>query len=336
MATMRDIAREAGVSQGTVSAVINGNPTVKADNVRKVMSACEKLGYVPNIVARAMRTGRSQQIGLLIPDICNPYYPEFARGVEDAAAEAGYHVFLCNVDRSLEKERSEIKSLMARQVDGVLLVKTQLPVEELREIRKRCGCVIFEPREAELDDFDMVDADCRSGAEAAVKSLLELGHRRIAYVGGRMDSIGARERFNGYKAQLAEHGVTVDESLIRWGDYSLESGYMAAEALLWNEERPTAIFAANDVMALGILKRLAEQGIQVPQDISVVGFDDITMASYSTPALSTVHISKYAMGRRGFEILQSALQEPDKCGGSHIHLNTTYVARESVAPCRGG
>lgn len=331
MATMRDIAQVAKVSQGTVSAVINGHPTVKPANVRKVMEACEKLGYVPDIVARAMRTGRSQQIGLLIPDIRNPYYPELARGVEDAATVAEYRVFLCNVDRNLEKERNYVRSLVARKVDGLLMVKPQLPIEELRELRGKCGCVIFEPGEAVLGEFDVVDADSRSGSEEAVKHLLEQGHRRIAYIGGRMDSVGAKERLNGYMAQLTKHGIKVDKDLIKQGDYSMESGYLAAKALLCSEERPTAIFAANDVMALGALKRLTEQGVRVPQDISLVGFDDIAMASYSTPSLSTVRMPKYEMGRKGFEMLQRILQNQGKWEPSHTVLKTGYIARESVA-----
>lgn len=161
--------------------------------------------------------------------------------------------------------------------------------------------------------------------------MLEQGHRRIAYIGGRMDSVGAKERLNGYMAQLTKHGIKVDKDLIKQGDYSMESGYLAAKALLCSEERPTAIFAANDVMALGALKRLTEQGVRVPQDISLVGFDDIAMASYSTPSLSTVRMPKYEMGRKGFEMLQRILQNQGKWEPSHTVLKTGYIARESVA-----
>lgn len=339
MTTMKDVAKEAGVSLGTVSAVINGSASVKAENVKKVTQACEKLGFVPNLVARTLRTGSSTGIGLLIPDITNPYYPELARGVEDAAFQVGYNVFLCNNDRNEAKERDYVNYLLSKNVDGILMTKPQLSIEELKMVRKRCELVILDPGNTPFQEFDTVVADNITGAREAVASLCRHGHKRIAYVSGSMDSESANERFNGYLQILEENNMIADKQIIKHAGYSWSSGYEAGLELLRESNRPTAIFAANDIIAFGIIKALADNGLLVPRDMSVVGFDDIIMASYSTPSLSSVRMPKYEMGQKSVEILVKRRNERNETRKSSYNesvlarFETEYIERESVSSC---
>lgn len=332
MVTIKDVAREAGVSQGTVSSVLNGKTTVKAENYNKVMDAVKRLNYQPNLTARTLKTGTSNSIGLVIPDITNPYYPELARGVEDAARAAGLTVFLCNNDRDVKKERDYVNALLNKSVDGIIMVKPQMKRDELEEIQRSCNLVLVDTGYETLEGFNVVDVENGAGAKQVMDLLAEYGHERIAYIGGLLESISANARFNAYKNALTERGIEYREEYVRHRRYDWFSGYTAATELMKLVERPTAIFCANDVLAMGALKGLRERNVKVPNDVSVVGFDDIDQSSYSCPALTTVHQPKYEVGIASVDILVKRIGQPrqEEDPGSYVCFDTELVIRETV------
>lgn len=335
MATMKDVAREAGVSLGTVSNVLNKVPTVSEENRQKVMDAIRTLKFRPNTAARTLKTKTSKSIGLVIPDITNPFYPELARGVEDAARKAGFSVFLCNNDRDIQKEREYINVLIEKNVDGLILVKPQISQEEMEEIHGKCNVILVDINDAYKPQYDVVTVDDYEGALKAMGLLFEYGHTRIAFIGGLIDSQSSKYRQEAYVQFLKDKGIPMDESLVKKGTYDWYSGYTAGVELLKHLNPPTAIFAANDLMAIGVMKAIGERRLRVPFDISVIGFDDIDMASLCTPQLTTVRQPKYAIGTASVEMLVNKLNL-NKQGkgkqeqGHQITLETEVIVRESV------
>lgn len=305
--TIKDIAREAGVSIGTASNVLNGLSTVTEKNRQRVLAAVEKLEYRPNQVARMLRSKRSKSLGLIIPDISNPYYSDIARGVEDAASELGYTVFLCNADRNGEKERSYLATLSDKSVDGLILFKPQSTVQEMARFFDLSRVVLLDADESLRGEEEfprILNCDDYSGVQAALGYLYEKGHRRIAYIAGLQDARSSRERLRSYCAFMHSHGLPEQVEQAR---YDWQSGYACAAALLGGPERPTALLCANDVMALGALHAARIAGLQVPGELAVVGHDDIAMGAYSVPALTTVRQVKYEYGRMGARLLLDAL-----------------------------
>lgn len=333
MSTIKDVAREAGVSIGTVSAILNGSTTIKAKNRARVYAAIEKLHYQPNLVARTLKTGASKSIGLLIPDITNPFYPELARGVEDAARKEGMTVFLCNNDRDVEKERDYVAALLSKTVDGIIMVKPQMPCDELRSLALRCNLVLVDPSSSpsdSYDEFDVIRVDDKNGARKAVEHLIEFGHRKIAYISGRMESISALERFEAYKEVLAENKITFTKEYVRNMNYDWYSGYTATLDLLKLIDPPTAIFAANDIIAFGVLKALRERNISVPLEMSVIGFDDIAQSSYSAPPLTTVRQPKYEVGAMSVNVLIRRIRDEGPKERCSAFFDTDFIVRETV------
>lgn len=329
MATIKDIAREAGVSIGTVSAVLNGSTTIKAENMRKVNDAIKKFNYQINMAARTLKTGNSKTIGLIIPDISNPFYPELARGVEDAARQAGFTVFLCNNDRDVQKEKDYINALTSQNVDGIIMAKPQMTKDELYAVSKSCKLVFIDTRPELTQCFDTVNVDDRDGITQAMELLFKYGHRKIAYISGLMESNSAIQRFESYKESLHKHGIPFNNEYFQQKRYDWFSGYSATMDLLRLGDVPTAILSANDIIAFGSLKALREWDINVPLDMSVIGFDDIDQASYSCPPLTTIRQPKYEMGVASVEILLKKLE----CG-EEPHLVQTFstktIVRETV------
>lgn len=329
---MKDIARVANVSVGTVSNVLNKNGNVKPQNYQRVIDAIHKLNYRPNLVARTLKTKISKSIGLIIPDITNPYYPELARGVEDAAKKAGFTVFLCNADRKVSKENEYLDALINKNVDGIILVKPQIEINELCKLKKHCEIVIVDANEEFKKHFDVVNVNDSLGAKKAMDLLFEYGHKRIAFISGLMESESSRLRYFSYKTALKERGIELNDELVKQGDYDWHSGYISTIELLRLTIRPTAIFASNDIMAFGSIKALREENIIIPNAMSIVGFDDIDMASYSTPQLTTVRQPKYELGTSCVEMLIKRIQNPHKQDESY--MNTTFqpeiIFRETV------
>ncbi|TCJ15621.1 LacI family transcriptional regulator [Rubrobacter taiwanensis] len=300
---IRDVAQRAGVSISTVSRVLNdtGYP-VKPETRQRVLEAVEELGFRPNDLARGLHLKRTRTVGLVIPDITNPYYPELALGVEATASGEGYSVIFCNTNRRAEKLEHYVDVLLQKRADGIIIAG---------------GGTDFSPVSQVLSDFDIeaavigrhnlpfpsVQIDNVGAAYEATSHLVELGHERIAFISGPLSLTSVQDRLNGYREALRRRGIERDDRLVREGDFQPESGYSAARSLLQGSVRPTAIFAANDRMAIGAMAAAFDLGMEVPEEVSIVGFDDITMASYVRPALTTVSLPGYEMGASAMRLI---------------------------------
>jgi LacI family transcriptional regulator len=333
--TIRDVARRAGVGQATVSRVLNGS-AARPETRERVLKAAAELGFVPNRLARGLVAKSTRTIGLVIPDITNPFFPSLTRGVEDSASSGGYSVFLCNTDNDPATEELELRRLSEHRVDGIIFVGTTNRRDLLESVLATGVPMVMTDRPVDDLDADSVLVDNNAGARAACRHLIDLGHRRIGLVAGTSRTRTGQERVTGYREALREAGISVDESLMAQGNYTLESGYQAAQVLFGRFPRPTAIFAANDVMAIGVIRAAEEAGLTVPDDLSVVGYDDIQFASMVRPALTTVRQPAYEMGRSAMTMLLERISgEAAGAGRQHLfqpELVVRATTRRRVTP----
>ena len=308
--TMRDVAKRAGVSVTSVSHVINETRPVSYELRERVLAAMEELGYQPNRLARSLRSGKTQIIGTIVPDSADPFFAEVARGIEDTAFENGYSLILCNSDRNLGKEAFYTNVLVEKRVDGILFLAAGVSTERIVDLQQRGIPVVVVDRELPASNVDSVVTDNAGGGWSATRHLIDLGHQRIGHIAGPSDLRLSKYRSTGYCKALEEAGIATDENLVVRGDFDFESGHRAAHQLLANDKRPTAIFACNDIMAIGAICAAVELGLRVPEDLSVVGYDDIPLASYSNPPLTTVAQPIYDMGVTAASMLLERLHDP--------------------------
>ena len=313
--SIKDVSRAAGVSISTVSHVLNRTRYVSDEARERVERAIAQLNYRHNGLARSLRTRQSYALGLIIPDVSNPYYPQLARGVQDAAAAAGYWVFLCNSDRTPENEVRLLEALEERRVDGVILDAGGPDAALLAALQRTAVPVVLVGSRIDDAALDVVTV-APNGGYAAVRHLLERGHRRIGLIAGPPVTGGEGERnggarpakAGGYLQALQEAGITPERSLMVQGDYTREGGQAAMHRLLSLAEAPTAVFAGNDLMAIGALHAAREAGRRVPGDVALIGYDDIPEAAVTSPALTTIAVPKYEMGRAAGELLLERIQ----------------------------
>lgn len=334
-----DVAQRAGVSVATASRVMSHSsyPVSEASR-QKVLSAANELNYVPNSLARSLRVQRSSLIAVLVGDNTDPYFAEIARGVEEVASERGYLTIICNAERDPSKELHYLRSLQDYRIDGVIFAGGGLNipghVEQLDEIvqqmRKR-GAAIVTLSQHTLH-VPSIQADNFGGARQMTAHLIAQGHQRIAFIAGPSDLLVANVRLQGYMSALVEAGYPIDPTLIIPGNFTRQSGIQAAQSIthLAPEQQPTAIFAANDETAFGILQRLARQNQRVPADFSVCGFGDLPVAQLIVPALTSVHIPLRQLGRSGATSL-FALLDHQQVPTLEV-LPTTIIERETTAP----
>lgn len=316
--TVADVARVAGVSPTTVSHVLTGNRPVAADTERRVREVIAMLRFKPNVLARSLRTKQSQTIALLVPDITNPYYPVLARGLQDGLSAAGYHVFICNTDGVADREADLLTDVVQRHVDGIVVEGFPLVGEAVRALVPRdLPVVLLQTSSDECGETDRVVLDERAGAFQAGRFLVELGHRAVVSLAG---PTGNRQQ--GFLDAFESAGIVLDPELMVVGDWTRSGGYAAIARLLTSGATPTAIFAANDLMAVGALDALGSRDLNVPLDVSLVGFDDIEAASLMTPALTTVRNPAYAAGAASADLLLERIANP-----------SLPLARERVFPC---
>ncbi len=307
MTNIRDVAKLAGVAPITVSRVLNGRKNVAEDTRQRVQQAIDQLHYVPNTLARSLRSRQSHTIGLLVSDITNPFWTTVARGVEDTAAENDYRTILCNTDENSAKETNYLNLLVERRVDGVIIAPATPEKQRLALLKKlKVPCVLIDRR---VKGFraDSVYGDSRTGARLLIDHLIDLGHRRIALINGPSTISTAQDRADGYRASLEAHGVAVDKSLIFQGDFKQDSGYRLVKQALACEPRPTAIFAANNFIALGVLQALQEVGLRVPEDFALVCVDDVPYLSEIDPFLTVAAQPAYVMGESAARLLVDRL-----------------------------
>lgn len=329
--TIYDVAREANVSMATVSRVVNNNPNVKPQTRKKVFDAIEKLGYRPNAVARGLASKRTTTVGVVIPDISNAIFAEVARGIEDIANMYHYNIILCNADKRKEKEVRVINTLLEKQVDGLLFMGGAVSDEHIQAFKTSRVPIVLCATSDERDMYPSVDIDHKAAAKDAVQALIEQGHRRIAMISGTLqDPSTGYARFQGYKEALEEAGLKVDDELVRIGNYRYESGSETARYFLELDQRPTAIFAANDEMAIGAIHAIQDAGLKVPDDISVIGLDNTRMASMVRPQLTTVAQPMYDIGAVSMRLL-TKLMNKETVQNERVILKHELIARQSVA-----
>jgi LacI family transcriptional regulator len=318
-----DVARRAGVSVASASRVLsNASYPVSEETRGKVLQAAQELHYAPNSLARSLRAQRSNLVAVLVGDNADPYFAEITRGVEEVANDCGYLTIVCNTERKGERELHYLQMLQDYRADGVIFAGSGLNepghTERLNTIvqtmRER-GAAIVTLAQHTLQ-VPAIQIDNASGARAMTRYLLELGHRRIAFIGGPSNLIVANMRLQGYMAALIEAGLDVDHTLILAGSFDREGGEQAVRNLaqIPEPQRPSAIFAANDETAFGVLRGLNSLGWRVPEDISVCGFGDLPMAQVVVPSLTTVHIGLRDLGRSGMRKLLAQLQHEDTAG----------------------
>jgi LacI family transcriptional regulator len=305
--TLGRVASACGVSPSTVSRVLNGTAVVSAEKQARVREAVAALGFVPNTLARALADGRSFSVGLVAQYLESPFYALMLRGIEETLSAAGYGLVVASGHWNAEEEARCIHAMRTRRVDGVIVLTGMLEDEFLVELARELPVVVT-GRRLEAPGLHALHSNDVDGARAATRHLLERGHARIAFIGGDPRHPDAQERERGYRAALAEAGVAVDPALMRAGDYLETGGAMATEALLDDGVAFSAIFAANDQMAAGAAQVLHRRGLRVPEDVSIVGFDDLLATAHASPPRTTVSLSVAELGRRAALALLDLLQ----------------------------
>ncbi|RYX89334.1 MAG: LacI family transcriptional regulator, partial [Comamonadaceae bacterium] len=295
--TRNTVAARAGVSTAVVSYVLNNGPRpVAAETRDKVLRAIAEMGYRPNTVARALRSRRTMTLGLLVPDSSNPYFAELAKALEDSAFDKGYALLMANSSNDAERELSQLRALVARQVDGLLVVRTGATGSLQAEVPEDTPLVLLD-RAIDRDVFSSVTADNFGGARAGVEHLISHGHHRIGCISGPADLPAARDRERGWAAALSDAKLQADEELVFRSPFSREGGYFAAQSLLALSSRPTAVFASSDLQAVGALRACHEAGLRIPEDIAVVSFDGTLESEFTWPPLTVVQQSIYALAQ---------------------------------------
>lgn len=332
MPTLREIADRAGVSVGTVSNVINGTAPVSAERRERVLAAIRELDYQPNHIARSLKLKKTRMLGMVISDITNPFFPQLVRGAEDAALKNNYLLITFNTDDNVEREKRVLSVLRQRRVDGVLLVVAPNAGDDghIRGILDSGIPIVCLDRLPAGIEVDSVSVDNVAGARDCVRHLISMGHRRIAILTGPKAVQTAAERLQGYQEALVQAGIPVDPGLVLEGDFRSESGYRLGRALLAGSDRPTAVFVCNNMMALGLLRALAELGLHCPRDVAVASFDDFPLAEAFQPRMTAVAQPAYSIGYRGAELLIARIEgRPGEPRPSRIRLATQLLVRES-------
>jgi LacI family transcriptional regulator len=330
--SIRDVAELAGVSVGTVSNVLNRPDLVSPATRDRVQSAISDLGFVRNESARQLRAGRSRTVGLVVLDVANPFFTDVARGVEDTASEAGLAVILCNSDEKSSKEDAYLDLLEEQRVKGILITPADGISERLGDLRRRGTPVVLLDQRSTRKDQCSVSVDDALGGDLAVTHLLDYGHRRLAFVGGPMSIAQVQDRLRGARAAMERAEGDVAELVVQTTTgLNVAAGRAAAAELIKipRARRPTAVFCANDLLALGALQELTRQSVRVPQDMAIVGYDDIDFASAAAIPLSSVRQPRHQLGRMAAELLIEETAE----GGRHRHQQVVFepelVVRES-------
>jgi LacI family transcriptional regulator len=326
---MREVAEHAGVSVTTVSHVINNTRPVNPQTRIRVEEAMQTLGYQPNVLARSLRRGVTHTIGIILPDNANPYFAEVVRGIEDTSFAQGYSVVLCNSDNNLQKEYHYTNVLVEKQVDGIIFVAAGLSAENIYALQTRRVPLVLVDRNVPNVQVDNVLADNQLGGWLATHHLIELNHRTIACISGPRGVLVSSKRIQGYRQALQSADLEFAPDCIVIGDFQYQSGYMGAKQLFKQRPSLTAIFACNDLMAIGAYRFAHEHHLHIPEQLSIVGFDDVHLAAYTNPPLTTIHQSKHEMGSRAATLLIERIANQDLEPRQEI-LETQLVIRGST------
>jgi len=301
--TIYDVAREANVSMATVSRVVNGNPNVKPTTRKKVLEAIDRLGYRPNAVARGLASKKTTTVGVIIPDISSIFYSELARGIEDIATMYKYNIILSNSDQNKQKEFHLLNTMLGKQVDGIVFMGGHITEEHVTEFGKSPVPIVLAASIEDSSTIPSVTIEYKQAANDAVSALIEKGHRKIAFVTGPNEEQVGMRKLEGYKAALEVANIPFEEELVIEGDFTYESGIDAMNKILEMDDKPTAVFVSTDEMALGVIHGATDQGIQIPENIEVIGFDNTRLATMVRPRLTTVVQPMYDIGAVAMRLL---------------------------------
>jgi DNA-binding LacI/PurR family transcriptional regulator len=333
LANMKDIAKMAGVSLGTVSHVLNDSAGVREPVRQRVLQAVQAIGYQPSQLARGLRRDKTNMIGMIIPDITNPFFPGVVRGAEDVAFSNGYRLILCNTDNDHSKELVHLNELRTYLPAGLIVIPSNFSdLTAQAESYRRAGTgVVCIDRLPKNWSGDSVTANNEEGAFVATRSLIQLGHRHLATITGPLHLTNAKERLGGFKRAIRVAKLHIAPEYVQETTFDKQGGYSKSLILLRLIPRPTAIFAGNDMIALGALLAIRDAGLRCPEDVSLMGFDDLDLAETTNPSLSSVSQSGYQLGTTAARILLDRLAG-DKGPPKHIILETSLKLRHSVAP----
>ncbi|MET3116177.1 LacI family transcriptional regulator [Undibacterium sp. GrIS 1.8] len=331
MATMKQVAEKARVSTTTVSHVINNTRVVSEDARERVLSVIQELRYIPSAVARSLKNDKTQTLGMMIPNNSNPYFAEVIQGIEDESFRLGYNIILCNSYDDPKKQAAYTRVLMEKRIDGLILVSSGIDLELTQLLADEAIPKVLVDREVPGVAADFIEADHEQGGYLATKYLLDLGHRRIACVSGPKTLLPSGDRVSGYLRALKEAGVDYNSDYLAHSDFTSQGGFSAFQQLLALPNRPTAIFASNDLMAIGGLCAAQQAGMRIPDELSVVGYDDIALASFSTPPLTTIAQPKYEIGVLTARVLVNRILNAELPFRREM-LQTELIMRQSTGP----
>jgi LacI family transcriptional regulator len=334
VATVTDVAKRAGVSVSTAARVLSGRGYAAEETRRLVLEAAKDLGYVPNQIARSLRTNQTRMIGLLIGDVENSFYSTIARNVESVAKDSGYHVVLCNSDDDPENEREYLELLEGMRVDALIVTPTLKNRRQLARLMDKGIVIVQIDRRVDGLAADAILVDNETGAASAVAHLAEAGHSRIGILTGELEVPTASQRLAGFRRALVEHEIPPREELIKTGSFHRAHAIEDATELIATQPAPTAIFAANNILAEAALIALGQQGLRVPRDVSVVAFDDVPWMEMVEPGLTTIRQPLADMARSAAELALRRLREGRDGPPTSIVFRTQLIERGSVAPPR--
>jgi len=335
-ATIKDIAKKVNVSFATVSRALNNKNGVKRETRARVLEAAHSLNYRPNAIARGLVKRQTHSIGLVIPDITNPFFPEVARGIEDGAQEEGYNVFLCNTNWEVKREVQYLNLLIEKRVDGIIIAPIHNQVEGLVNSLQDRIPVVYVSKAPLNSENSFVVIDNVRGGFLATRHLIECGYKGIGFIGASAGSpscghsLSVAERLEGYKLALKKYGMEPEERFIRFGDFKRESGYNIIKRMIEEKDFPRAVFGENDLLALGVMQGVKEMGLFVPGDVAVVGFDDIPLAGFPEIQLTTICQPKAEMGKIAVSILLEQMKRGDgETVNRKVILEPQLIVRKS-------
>ena len=333
MATLKDISQLAKVSTASVSRVVNGDYSgVSSETKERILAAAKALHYQPNRIARGLVQKQTRIIGLMIPDVSNPYYADLAKGAEEETERSGYNLILCNTRDSMEKEKKYLDMLLGYNADGVILTGMTSYNPSSSELLRSAGTPYVGIDRVDVDAPISFYSNGQRGTYLSTEYLIHRGHRQIAFIGGEVEAerlYGGQQRMQGYENALQSYGLELDPALELNGTYTIEGGYQCAAALLEKGVPFTAVVCTNDLIAFGVIKAAREKGLRIPEDLSVVGYDDIALCSFFEPKLTTIRQDSYALGKTACAELLARLRG-ERTGAVVRSVEPQLIIRDSV------
>lgn len=327
--TLKDIGKEVGVSVVTVSRALNDKPDISYETKQKIREVAERLGYSPNALARSLKTKKTGSIGVLIADIADSFFASIVKGIENTAREMGYNIILCDISEKYEWEKLAVQMMLEKRVDGLLITPCQTEYGDILELKRKKVPFVLLGRHFDVVESGYVITDDIKGAFSATDYLIKKGHKKILFINGPNYISSAKERLVGYKRALQEHAILFDKFLVREGALKMEDGYRIMKETLSAGIKFTAVFAYCDFVVLGIMQALEEGKLKIPEDIAIVGYDDVVFARFLQVPLTTVHIPKYELGKEAMRLLKKKIDE-EILEPQAVILETKLVIRKSA------